>query len=39
MEVMSYAVINEIIGVPFVAQQLMNPTRIPDDVASIPGLT
>ena len=25
-------------GVPFVAQQLMNPTRIHEDVGSIPGL-
>ena len=26
-------------GVPVVAQQLMNPTSIPEDVGSIPGLT
>ena len=27
-----------LVGVPFVAQQLTNPTRIHDNVGSIPGL-
>ena len=27
------------VGVPFMAQQLTNPTRIHEDVGSIPGLT
>ena len=27
-----------ILGVPFVAKQLMNPTRIHEDASSVPGL-
>ena len=31
--------INKTLGVPFVAQQLTNPTRIHEDAGLIPGLT